>query len=48
MAKLCPIIHPTGEQLWKCREKDCQCWDEGVYDQYYPGCGMMPRENRRC
>ncbi len=45
--KLCPFIHPFEGQLWHCCGEACQCWDEGVYDKYEAGCGMVPRENRR-
>jgi len=30
-----------------CDKENCQLWDQGVYDKYNPGCGMIPRENRR-
>jgi hypothetical protein len=32
----------------ECDMSDCQLWDEGLYDKFEPGCGLVPRENRKC
>lgn len=31
----------------RCIEERCALWDEGIFDECEPGCGLSSRENRR-
>jgi hypothetical protein len=45
-ALICPVMS-RSEPRDVCIEKKCALWDEGAYDGYYAGCGLVSRENRR-
>jgi len=46
MAPICPIMSANYHDH-ECLQERCALWDDGVYDEYEPGCGLVPRENRR-
>lgn len=50
--ELCPLLciarGASGGVLDdRCMRGKCALWDEGAYDCYSPGCGLVSRENRR-
>ena len=44
MTKYCPF---KAGVPYLCDGELCQLWDKGIYDVYEPGCGLVPRGNRR-
>jgi hypothetical protein len=47
MSLTCPIKSISQKEDQYCSENHCQLWDDGIYDKYQPGCGLVSRENRR-
>jgi len=49
--KSCPLLWIAAcidhDQPCTCQKEECALWDEGAYDVFAPGCGLVPRKNRR-
>jgi len=43
---ICPVMSHTEPRDY-CIEGDCALWDVGNLG-VFPGCGLVPRESRKC